>query len=381
MTSGLGNIDLQLNVASDEDTSNNGLTTSAFVIENTITTTTSGVITVEAENFSFQTTPNPIPVENDYNPAWYVVSNTTSPNVLPDFDSVEASSTSNNSYVEFLPDTRLGDSDPIKPNVSNFADGGESAVLSYDIFVNEAGRYYVSALLRANNAQDSSIFVGLNNQWPATTANLTVCTPDGSWKWSNSPLCNTTTGAYVDIANPGVHSLMVSAATDGVELDKIALTLDSASLPTGIGAESKLYIAPEIDLSISSQKNSDIYTVTITNPDTRSTVANILVELKGIDVTQAENITGFDGCEARDDLINCTIDFVAANNERTASLELIDNTEIISATLISATDNNTNNNFTSAKNSGGGLVDMRWLITLLSICCLRLLTTRRSLQS
>ncbi len=380
VTPGQGNISVQLVVPSDEDTDNNALNTSVFVIDNTISTDTNGIVTIEAENYTEQATPNSAPLENAYNSAWFVVSEAMNPAISPDFDSVTAASTSNSSYIEFLPDTRVGNDDPVVLNVSNYTAGGESSVVTYRAFFNEPGRYFVAGLLRANNAQDASIHVGFNNTWPASAADLTVCAPNGQWQWSHSVQCGTDNNAYIDVTNPGIHSIHVSAATDGVELDKISLSLEDTTLPDGLGEESVAYIEPDIDLSISNQISSGSYRVSVLNPDTTAAAVDITVQLSGIDVTLASDITGFDGCEANADRIDCTVNFVAANSERTASINVNSETTI-TATLISDSDSNSENNFVSTVvESGGGLLDLKLIIALLGLAYLRLQTLTRCIR-
>lgn len=374
---GQDNVTMQLSVNGDDDTSNNTLNVAAYVIDSYTITDDSGVITLEAESYTAQATPNASPLEGAYNSAWFVISETLTPNISPDYDSVSADATSNASYVEFLPDTRLGAADPIIMNVSNYQNGGDSAALAYNVFINTAGRYYVAVLTRANNTQDASVNVGLNNQWPDTSQSLSVCNPDGQWQWTNSTDCGTEAMAYLDIATPGVHTVQLSAATDGVEIDKITLSLDSPDLPSVIDTIPAIYSPQDIDLAVTTSVDAGVYTVTVSNLDTSATAVGIVVQLSGIDVAKANSVVGFDGCTASGDMIECTVGYIAANAERVASVNVDSSENEISASLILANDSvATNNKSTTTVKTGGGLIDLMLLLMLTLLCAIRLYSPR-----
>ncbi len=376
VSTGLDEVTTLLTVNGDEDSSNNTLKTSAFVIDSSIITDDNGVITLEAESFVAQKTPNAAPLAGAFNSAWFVISDTLSPIITPDFDTVSAEATSNASYVEFLPDTRVGTADPIVQNVSNYQSGGDSSVLSYNVFINTAGRYYLAALIRTNNTQDSSVHFGADDQWPDTSQNLSVCAPNGEWQWTNSVNCGTGNIAYIDITTPGLKTIQLSAATDGVEVDKISLSLDGQELPSGIDSVPVIYSPQDIDLQITGTLDNGIYTVTLTNLDLSNTNGAVVVQLSGIDVSNASLVSGFDGCTANDDVIDCDVNYVAANSHRIASIDIGDNNAEVSVTLISENDNVTTNNKSTTTSSGGGLMDLLFLMLISTLCYVRLFSTK-----
>ncbi len=379
-STGVDNLVANLLVSGDNNTGENTLNIGVEVVTSATVTGTSDELVIEAEQFDSQSNQS-APVEGTYNTAWFINSENVVPTVTPDFDSTAPASAANSAYIELLPDTRTGPSDPPVLGVSNFLSGEDGPFTSYRVFVNKAGLYTVNARIRANNEQDASIHVGVNSEWPSTSSAISVCSPDGEWQWTNSTAldgqCSVDSIATIEFASPGQHTILVAAATDGVELDKIVLRLNNTDLPTETGSAPKVYTPADIDLAISSSVHSGIYTVEITNPDPVNTAIDIDVAIQGVGIEAADQIDGFDSCTSDTGTVQCKVDYVAANTSRTANLSIGAATESITASLTQANDPNTDNNSTVATPSGGGSFGLLSLAPLFLLVGIR---RRRSYQ-
>lgn len=386
ISTGLNNIQIQLNVDADEDTTNNNLDIPIYVTDNNIITDNNGAIYIEAENFESQLNAVEFPQLGSYYSTWFLNSDVLSPTVQPDNDNTGAETASNNSYIELLPDTRVGGDDPVIENISNYSFGGDSSTLLYSVLFSEPGRYYIAARLRSNNDQDASVHIGINEEWPESARLVSVCAPNGEWQWTNSLQCNLQDSvAYIDISTAGLHSVTLSAATDGVEVDKMSLHLNSPELPTGFGGSSETYDAQNVDLEISSGFESAIYTVDIKNLDSTSAALHIKVELTGLTDIAADSINGFDGCVNKGEIIECDIKSISAGSIRSASIQASDTATVINAELLSAYDTDPTNNKSSASTalpkSGGGPLDLKLLLVLLAFSYMQLSMIRKKRTS
>ncbi len=225
----------ELIVANDVDLSNNIALLNQTILESGVAVSANDQIVIEAEAYNSST-----PAATDQAPHWFVVDeNHTSLSEQLDPDNASPLEVSGGAYVELLPDNRFDESAEQITNVTNFTNGGVGSTLTYDVQFDQAGTYFVYARIRANNNQDASLHIGLNNEWPASSNSLSVCNPDGEWQWTNNirsdNACNTASSATINVDLPGTYSLMVSQDTDGLELDKLILSKDSQSLVNGIG--------------------------------------------------------------------------------------------------------------------------------------------------
>jgi uncharacterized repeat protein (TIGR01451 family)/MYXO-CTERM domain-containing protein len=373
-TPGVDALSATLLVSGDENTDENALNIAVQVASSDTVTDSAGDLVIEAEQFSSQASQS-TPVEGTYNTAWFINSDGVTPTVTPDFDSTAPASAANSAYIELLPDTRTGPSDPPVLGVSNFLTGEDSPATLYNVFVNEAGIYTVNARIRANNDQDAGIHVGLDSTWPATSSAVSVCNPNGEWQWTHNTAvdgqCDMDSVATINFESPGLHTVMIAAASDGVELDKLVLRLNNTELPVDAGPDPVIYTPADIDLTIASTVHSGLYTVEVSNPDPINTAIDIDVTIEGISVDAAEQINGFDGCTADTGIVQCKVDYISANTTRTADLSIGSATAKISASLTQVNDPNTQNNSTVATPSGGGTFGMLSLASLFLLVGIR----------
>ena len=235
--SGRFNVSVQLNLDDDANVENNVASLNETVISSGVAISSNNLIVIEAEAFSSSSTAT---TENA--PQWFLVDENSTPFPTQfDPDNISYQDAINGAYVEALPDSRIDDNDSTITGVSNFTNGGSGATLAYTVFFAQAGSYNVYARVRANNSQDSSLHIGLNNDWPDTVSGLAVCNPDGKWQWTNNitrnTTCDTTSSASISVPTPGVHELMISQDSDGLELDKLILSLDVITELSGTGPD------------------------------------------------------------------------------------------------------------------------------------------------
>ncbi len=368
VSDGFAELEITLNVSGDVDTGNNKSNVRTLIKPQFVASAENEDIAIEAENFTSQLTNSVTPLADNYNPAWHINSNNLTASVTPDMDQSPPADASTAAYMEFLPDTRLGDSDSVVDGISNYAVGGDSAVLTYRFFANDSGRYYVNARIRANNSQDASIHIGLNDYWPATANSISVCNPNGSWQWSNNirtgELCDLQAAAYLDISTPGIQTLQLSAATDGVEVDKLVLR-KVTELATGTGANEAAFIPAATDLAATSTATATRYTLDISNLDSENTAVDIAVAFDGLAPALAGSIDGLQSCTAQGSTIVCTLDSLAAGSTHSASVNFpaaanadAEINRLITSTVTIANDNNIENNSSVASFStktGGGV--------------------------
>ena len=382
--SGSFTVTAALNLADDADSSNNTASLSQTVVSSPVAIAANGSISIEAEAFS---TASSAATENA--PKWFLVDgNFEEKPMTVDPDNASPAGVSNGAYVELLPDYRIDDASAEISGVSNFADGGTGSTLSYNVFFSAAGTYNVYARVRANNNQDASLHVGLNNEWPVTAASITVCNPDGTWQWtgniSNSSGCNTASSATITVETPGIHELMVSQGTDGLELDKLLLSTDAVSNFNGNGpVAGKIDPAASVDISVATSLSEaqvepgefTNYVITVSN-NSANDATGLTVTVSGL-TDSATAPASFDSCTAIDSVLTCSLSELAANSSvtETFTIEASDTMVISTSVTPVQSDANAANNsaqstlnvsaVTLTESSGGGSLSIWFLLSML----------------
>ncbi|MEM9828959.1 MAG: hypothetical protein AAF958_20400 [Planctomycetota bacterium] len=182
-----------------------------------------GIVVVEAEDFAA--------ADRQQHRKWYRTSVQQTPNVKPDPDPNHAEGASGKAYLEALPDTRVTHDDPLGPGISFCNQPGQSSVLYYPVKIDEPGRYYVWVRTCCTGTEDNGLHVGINGQWPESGARLQFTGKRGKWQWdSRQRTQKVHTGVlgqiWLDIKEPGLHTIMFSMREDGFEFDKFMLTRD-----------------------------------------------------------------------------------------------------------------------------------------------------------
>lgn len=188
---------------------------------------TNGIIVVEAEDYDH--------VDRQHHRIWHLTSKDITPNVQPDPDPNHSEGAQGRGYLEILPDTRVTHADPLVNGVSFTNTPGHSSVLYYPIEFTEIGRYYVWVRMNCTGSEDNGIHVGLDGVWPESGARMQFTGKHGQWQWdSRQRTAKVHTGVlgkiWLDVDNPGLHTIMFSMREDGFEFDRFLLTKEQNAL-------------------------------------------------------------------------------------------------------------------------------------------------------
>jgi hypothetical protein len=182
-----------------------------------------GVVAVEAEHFFEQT--------HTALRKWYLVTGSTNPPLYFDEADNRASEASGNAYITILPDTRKSHQDPLRRDENFSPLPGQIGVVSYLVQFNNPGRYYVWVRAYSKNSEDNGIHVGLNGTWPESGQRMQWCEGKHQWTWASKQRtqevhCGVPELIYLDIDEPGRHTISFSMREDGFSFDKFVLSKD-----------------------------------------------------------------------------------------------------------------------------------------------------------
>lgn len=188
---------------------------------------TDGILVVEAENFEA--------VDLEDHRKWYRTTIDKSPGIKPDPDPNHAQGASGGAYLEILPDTRVTHADPLVNGVSFSNQPGQCSVLYYPVEFKKPGRYYVWVRMCCTGSEDNGLHVGIDGKWPESGARLQFTGHHGKWQWDSRQRTEKVhTGVlgqiWLDIDEPGLHTIMFSMREDGSEFDKFMLTQETAAM-------------------------------------------------------------------------------------------------------------------------------------------------------
>ena len=202
-------------------------------VKDSIITTENGTAVIEAENYSAQ---------HKADTRRWIVFNSQSNNAhgFADSDKLHLEGASNNAYIELLPDTRTNHFEPLVHDVNFSAVPGKMSILTYPVYFDKPGKYFVWARAYSSGSEDNGLHVGLNNTWPSSSQRLQLCKGKNTWTWTSNQRrknnhCGTPNTIWLDIPESGVHNITLSMREDGFELDKLILTKDPNYTPEGIG--------------------------------------------------------------------------------------------------------------------------------------------------
>jgi hypothetical protein len=210
------------------------ITLNCLASENdSIIATENKMAVIEAENYASQ---------HNANTRRWIVFNHQSDNAhgMADSDKIHAEGASNKAYVELLPDTRTNHYEPLVHDVNFSATPGNMAVLTYPVYFDTPGQYFVWARAFSSGSEDNGLHIGLNNTWPLSSQRLQLCKGKNKWTWSSNQRqkdnhCGTPNTIWLDIPERGVHNVTISMREDGFELDKIIITQNKNFRPEGVG--------------------------------------------------------------------------------------------------------------------------------------------------
>jgi hypothetical protein len=153
----------------------------------------------------------------------------------------EEPAASGGAFLHILPDTRVTHADKLIHGQNFSNKPGVLAILSYKVRFTTPGRYYVWVRAFSTGAEDNSIHVGLNGEWPESGQRIQFCEGKRQWWWESRQRtqeqhCGVPGMIYLDIPAPGEHTIQFSMREDGFRFDQFLLTT-TPNLPRPSGAK------------------------------------------------------------------------------------------------------------------------------------------------
>jgi hypothetical protein len=114
-------------------------------------------------------------------------------------------------------------------------------LLVYPVRFDTPGRYYVWVRAYSTGSEDNGLHVGIDGTWPESGQRLQWCEGKHSWWWESKQRtqkehCGEPHKIYLDIEQPGLHTIEFSMREDGFEFDKWLMTTDrDFARPVGPG--------------------------------------------------------------------------------------------------------------------------------------------------
>ena len=186
-----------------------------------------GIVAVEAENF-FRQSDNRIR-------HWEIIAGTGKEGAVPD----ALTDAGGRKYLQVLPDTRVTKEDKLIAGENFSNQPGMMAVISYRIWFNSIGKYYVWVRAFSTGAEDNGIHAGLDGEWPESGQRMQWCEGKNQWTWASRQRteavhCGEEQLIYLDIKTTGEHVVSFSMREDGFRFDKFILSAEYR-MPEGTG--------------------------------------------------------------------------------------------------------------------------------------------------
>ncbi|MCR9199976.1 MAG: DUF5060 domain-containing protein [Planctomycetaceae bacterium] len=187
-----------------------------------------GLIAVEAEHFFDQS-------KSDVR-AFYLTHKDQTPDVTPDGDPAHVGGASGGAYLEILPDTRRTHDDKLIRGVNFMPEPGKMAVVSYKVNIQTPGKYYVWVRAHSTGSEDNGLHVGIDGTWPESGQRLQWCQGKKTWRWDSRQRtekvhCGEPHKIFLQIDQPGEHTIHFSMREDGFEFDKWLMTTNRDFAP------------------------------------------------------------------------------------------------------------------------------------------------------
>lgn len=198
-----------------------------------------GVVAVEAEHFFKQTS-------TDVR-AFYLTTADNQPTLTPDGDPNHVAGASGGAYLEILPDTRRTHADKLTTGINFSPKPGKMAILHYKVNFETEGKYYVWVRAFSTGGEDNGLHVGIDGTWPDSGQRLQWCEGKNGWRWeskqrTNANHCGEAHKIFIDIKEPGEHTIHFSMREDGFEFDKWLMTTKRDFVrPNDVGPDSAIH--------------------------------------------------------------------------------------------------------------------------------------------
>jgi len=200
--------------------------------ENLVFEEVDGYVAVEAEHFFKQ--------ELDDVRAWYLTTADKEAGLKPDGDPNHTGGAGGGAYLEILPDTRKNHGEKLIKGENFVNEPGKMAVLSYKVYFNTPGKYYVWCRVYPTGTEDNGLHVGIDGAWPESGQRLQFGGKK-RWMWDSRQRTEKVhTGVrgllFLDVEKAGEHTISFSMREDGFEFDQWLMTTDKDfKAPAGDG--------------------------------------------------------------------------------------------------------------------------------------------------
>lgn len=216
-----------------------GDTDTPIVDDDLIFAVRDGMAAVEAEHFVSQSMTD--------TRAFHLTTADRATEIKPDGDPQHVAGASSGAYLEVLPDTRRTHADKLIKGTNFSPDAGKMAVLTYKLHFDKPGTYYVWVRAYSTGSEDNGLHVGLDGEWPESGQRLQWCEGKNTWRWESKQRtekehCGEPNKIFLEVHEPGLHTVHFSMREDGFEFDKWLLTTDiDFARPEGVGPDSVVY--------------------------------------------------------------------------------------------------------------------------------------------
>jgi hypothetical protein len=160
-------------------------------------------------------------------------------------DRPDLAGASGDTWLHLLPDTRITHDDPLIHGENFSGEPGSMAILDYRIHFENPGRYYVWVRAWSEGTEDNGLHVGIDGTWPESGARMQWCEGKGAWTWASRQRterqhCGEERLIFLDVQEPGIHTISFSMREDGFQFDKFALS-QIYEAPSGKGPDERLF--------------------------------------------------------------------------------------------------------------------------------------------
>ena len=156
-------------------------------------------------------------------------------------------------FIRILPDTRKTHDDKLIHGENFSPEPGNMAIVRYRVHFDMPGRYYVWARAFSTGTEDNGVHVGLDGQWPEHGKRMQWSNPKRQWVWGCAQRTEDVHSGvpmdiYLDVEEPGEHTVEFSMREDGFAMDQFLLTRDKNYRPEGAEkGESIKHVPPVAD--------------------------------------------------------------------------------------------------------------------------------------
>ncbi|MGF1468629.1 MAG: hypothetical protein ACFCGT_21095 [Sandaracinaceae bacterium] len=170
-----------------------------------------------------------------------------------DPDAIDPADASGGTYLEALPDRRRTDHEPgTGGQIGVVNDPDRAPTLRYRVRFATPGRYYVWVRARGQGPAANGLHVGIDGTWPRNEltdpSSMRLQFRNG-WRWTQTrrggrnhtgvPATEEVSlrdaNVWIEVPDAGVHVIMLGMREDGLEIDKVLLTIDPDLEPQDFG--------------------------------------------------------------------------------------------------------------------------------------------------